>query len=129
MAPSTPRGLRAAVGFFVVAGLLEIVLVAFGPEPLTMGRAWEALGRGGLDGLLAMGLWRRIPLCRSVAMIYCLAALVTDAVVVSLAMAHAPLRFPPRVLIQAVYDVPCCVFLLPYLRSKEASLLFTRPSA
>jgi len=128
MAPSTPRGLRAAVGFFVVAGLLEIVLALTDPRPLTLGRAWEALGRASLHGLLAAGLWRRIPLCRSLAMIYCLAALVTDAVVVSLAMAHAPVRFPPRLLIQAVYDVPCCVFLLPYLRSKEVSLLFTRPS-
>ena len=128
MAPSTPVGLRAAVGFFVVAGVLEVVLVVLGVRPLTFGAAWEALGRAGLDGLLAMGLWRRIALCRSVAMIYCLAALVTDAVVVSLALAHAPVSFPPRVLIQAVYDVPCCVLLLPYLRSKEASLLFARPS-
>jgi len=128
MAPSTPRGLRAAVGFFVVAGLLEIVLVVVGVRPLTVGAAWEALGRAGLDWLLAMGLWRRIALCRTVAMIYCLAALVTDAVVVSLALAHAPVRFPPRVLVQTIYEVPCCVLLLPYLRSKQASLLFARPS-
>ena len=128
MAPSTPVGLRAAVGFFVVAGVLEVVLVLLGARPLTFGAAWEALGRAALDGLLAMGLWRRIALCRSVAMIYCLAALVTDAVVVSLALAHAPVRFPPRVLIQTIYDVPCCVLLLPYLRSREASLLFAKPS-
>jgi hypothetical protein len=129
MAPSTLRGLRAAVGFFVVAGLLDILLVVLGSRPLTVETAWEALGRAGLDGLLAMGLWRRIPLCRSVAMIYCLAALITDAVVVSWALAQAPVRFPPRILIQAAYEVPCCVLLLPYLRSKEASLLFARPSA
>jgi len=128
MAPSTPRGLRAAVGFFVVAGLLEIVLALTDPGPLTLGRAWEALGRASLHGLLAAGLWRRIPLCRSLAMIYCLAALTTDAVVVSLALGHAPVRFPPRVVVETLYEVPCCIVLLPYLRSKEVSLLFTRPS-
>lgn len=128
MAPPTPKALRAAVGFFFVAGLLDIVLVVLGPRPLTVASVWEALGLAGLDGLLAMGLWRRIPLCRSVAMIYCLAALITDAVVVALALSHAPVRFPPRILAEAAYDVPCCVLLLPYLRSKEASLLFAKPS-
>jgi hypothetical protein len=60
-------------------------------------------------------------------MVYCLAAIVTYGAALILALAHAPLRFPPSVVIQSLYQVPTCVLLLPYLRSPNASVAFPRP--
>src|SRR5262245_43244114 len=108
--------------------MLEIVLAARdAPHPMPFGMLWEASGRALLHLLLAWGLWRRIGLCRSVAMVYCLAMLTTYAVVLALALAHAPVGFPSAVIVKSAFEVPSCAVLLPYLRSTEASLLFRRP--
>src|SRR5262249_18278837 len=95
--------------------------------PLPFGTLWQALGAGLLHFLLAWGLWRRIALCRSVAMVYCLAVVVTYLAALVLALAHAPLRFPPSGVVQSPYQVPSGVLLFPFLRSPRASVLFPRP--
>jgi len=124
----TPLGVRVTAGFFALGGLIEIVLgLAEAPRPLTFWPAWEAVGRSLLYVILAAGLWRRIALCRSIAMVYCLAALATHAVVLALAFAHAPVRFPTSVFVHSLYEIPSCALLLPYLRSPRASALFPRP--
>ena len=124
----TPRGVSLAVAFFVVSGLLEIVLALHdAAHPVSFVVAWQAAGAGLLHFLLAWGLWRRIAVCRSVAMVYCLAVVVTYLVALSLALAHAPLHFPPSVVVQSLFQVPSCVLLFPFLRSPEAAALFPRP--
>jgi hypothetical protein len=123
-----PLGVRVTAGFFALGGLIEIGLgLAEAPHPLTFWPVWEALGRSLLYMMVAAGLWRRIALCRSIAMVYCLAALATHAVVLALAFAHAPVRFPPSVFVHSLYEVPSCALLFPYLRSPRASALFPRP--
>lgn len=117
-----------SVLFFGACGLLELVLgVLEAPRPLEFWPVWEALGRAILFWLLAAGLWRRLAVCRTVALVYCLAALVTYAVVLGLALCQAPLRFPPSVVISSLFQVPSCVLLFPYLRSPKATVLFPRP--
>ena len=124
----TPLGVRVTAGFFALGGLIEIVFgLAEAPRPLTFWPVWEALGRSLLYVMVAAGLWRRIALCRSIAMVYCLAALATHAVVLALAFAHAPVRFPTSVFVHSLYEVPSCALLFPYLRSARASALFPRP--
>jgi hypothetical protein len=124
----TPPGVRVTAGFFALGGLIEIVLgLAEAPRPLTFWPVWEVVGRSLLYVILAAGLWRRIALCRSIAMVYCLAALATHAVVLALAFAHAPVRFPTSVFVHSLYEVPSCALLFPYLRSPRASALFPRP--
>lgn len=126
MAP--PRGIWVSAGFFALSGLLEIGLGAFeAPWPLTFWPMWEALGRGLLCLLLAAGLWSRLAVCRSIAMVYCLAAVVTYAAVLAMALLHAPVRFPPSVVVLSLFQVPSCALLFPFLRSPEASRLFPRP--
>lgn len=118
----------ATTGFFVVAGLLETGLGVWdAPRPATLLALWDAAGSGSLHLLLAWGLWRRIALCRSVAMVYCLAVLTTYACVLGLAFAHAPLQFPASLVLKSLYEVPSCALMLPYLRSSQASLAFRRP--
>jgi hypothetical protein len=125
--PSRGAGLLAACAFFALAGVLELVLAVWElPRPLPFWPAWEALGRAILYGLVAWGLWERIALCRTVALIYCLAALVTYAVALALALAHAPLRFPPSLVMQSLYQVPSCALLFPYLRSARAGAVINR---
>jgi hypothetical protein len=77
--------------------------------------------------LLAAGLWRRLSLCRVFALVYCLAALVTYGVALGLALAQAPIRFPPSVIVMSLLQVPSCVVLLPWLRSPAALAAFSRP--
>ena len=84
-------------------------------------------GRAILHFLVALGLWQRIALCRSIAMVYCLAVVPTYAAALALAYAGAPFRFPPSVVLQSFYQVPSCILLFRFLRSEQASLLFTRP--
>ena len=125
---TTPRGVVLSAAFFGLAGILEVALgVATTPRPVAFWPLWEAAGRGTLHVLVAVGLLRRIAICRSVAMIYCLASLATYAIVLALALGNAPLHYPPAVVLQSLYEVPSCAVLLPYLRSRQASLLFTRP--
>jgi hypothetical protein len=114
--------------FFAASGVLEIALAVHdAPHPVPFTTMWQASGAGLLHFLLAWGLWRRIALCRSVAMVYCLAAIVTYVIVIGLALAHAPLRFPASVVVQSLFQVPSCVLLFPFLRSPAASALFPRP--
>jgi hypothetical protein len=125
---SVPRGVWTCAGFFFVSGIGEIVLSLHdAARPLTFDTVWQALGRGILHLLVAWGLWRRVALCRSIAMVYCIAAVITYGVALALALGHAPLRVPPSVVLQSLYQVPSCVLLLPYLRSPEAASLFPRP--
>ena len=126
--PSTPRGVWLSAGFFVLSGALEIGLALHdAPRPLAFAALWQALGTGLLHFLLAWGLWRRIALCRSVAMVYCLAVVVTYAAALVLAWSGAPLRFPASIVVGSLFQVPSCVVLFPFLRSPEASALFPRP--
>jgi hypothetical protein len=127
--PAGPsRGIWWSACFFTLSGILEI---AFGlgeaPRPLAFWPVWEAVGRGLLYFLLAAGLWQRLALCRSIAMVYCLATLVTYGVVLVLALLRAPVAFPTSVVVESLLQVPSCTILFPYLRSPRASLLFPRP--
>jgi len=123
-----PRVILWSAVFFVLSGLFEIGFgIQEATRPVAFWPVWEALGRGGLCFLLAAGLWRRLALCRSIAMVYCLAALVTYGVVLALALLHAPVRFPASVVVGSLFQVPSCAVLFPYLRAPEASLLFPRP--
>jgi len=117
-----------SAGFFALSGAFEVALGIWdAPRPLTFWPIWEALGRGLLHWLVAAGLWRRLGVCRSIALVYCLAALVLYAVVLALAFAGAPVRFPASVVIQSLFQVPSCALIFPYLRSSRAALLFPRP--
>ena len=60
-------------------------------------------------------------------MVYCLAVLTTDAIVLAMAFAHAPVPFPDSIVWESFYEVPSCALLFPYLRSARASALFPRP--
>lgn len=125
---STPRGVWLAAAFFAVSGVLEIVLALHdAPRPVPFTTVWQATGGVLLHFLLAWGLWRRMALCRSVAMVYCLAAVLTYLAALALALAQAPLRFPDSVVVQSMFQVPSCVLLFPFLRSPAASALFPRP--
>jgi hypothetical protein len=123
-----PPGARWAVLFFAASGIADIVLtLAELPRPLLFWPVWQALGSGLLYGLLALGLVRRLALCRSLAMVYCLASLVTYGAVLALALGQAPFAFPRSVVLSSLVEVPSCALLLPYLRSAEAALFFRRP--
>jgi hypothetical protein len=121
-----PRGIVVVAGFFVLSGLLEMA-TALSEAPFTFLRSWEILGRGALHFLIAAGLWRRIALCRQIALVYCLAMLVTYGFALGMALAQAPVRFPPSVVWQSVFQVPSCTLLLPFLRSQRAAALFSQP--
>ena len=128
MNPSKAKGTGAAwsAAFFALAGILEIVLAWSAPPGPRFWRLWDAIARGSLDLLLALGLARRIALCRTVALVYCLASVTTYAVVLALALGHAPLSFPLAVVVQSAFEVPSCTILFGYLRSPRASAVFTR---
>jgi hypothetical protein len=126
-APARPRGALLAIAFFAASGVLELALVFADAEHPAVGALWEAIGRAILHGLLAAGLWRGYALCRALAFVYSLAALVTYAVVLALALGGAPARFPPSVVVQSLFQVPSCALLLPWLRSPAAARAFPRP--
>jgi hypothetical protein len=123
-----PRGVLLSATFFAVAGAVHLALsVVEAPRPLAFWPVWEAVGRFVFHLLLAWGLLRRLALCRWIALVYCLAALVTYGVAVGLALLEAPLRFPQSVVIGSLLEVPSCALLLPWLRSAEALSYFQRP--
>jgi len=123
-----PTGVWVTAAFFALGGLLHLGAAVHDlPRPLAFWPLWGAVGRALLSALLAWGLWRRIALCRSIAMVYCLAVLTTNAIVLGLAFADAPVRFPDSVVWESLYEVPSCALLFPYLRSSRASALFARP--
>ncbi len=95
-----PPGVRWAALFFAANGLAHLGLtLAELPRPLAFWPVWQAVGNGLLYALLALGLARRFALCRSVAMVYCLATLVTYAVVLAMAFSQAPLAFPRSIVV------------------------------
>ena len=123
-----PPGVWLSALFFVASGLLEILLALHdAPRPVPFTTVWQATGTALLHFLVAWGLWRRIALCRSVAMVYCIAVVVTYLSALALALGQAPLRFPAYVVVQSLFQVPSCVLLFPFLRSPAASALFPRP--
>ena len=123
-----PKGVWVPVAFFIGGGALEVTLAIYEEaRPFAFWPLWEALGRALMHFLVAFGLWQRIALCRSIAMVYCLAVVPTYAAALALAWAGAPFRFPPSVVLQSLYQVPSCLLLFPFLRSEEASILYTRP--
>jgi hypothetical protein len=127
-APATrrPGAASLTVAFFAVSGALEIALAFADADWPGFGPLWEALGRALLHALLAAGLWRGYALCRTLAEVYSLAALVTYAVVLALAVGGAPLRFPPSVVVESLVQVPSCALLVPWLRSPAAAQAFPR---
>ena len=123
-----PRGVFVSAAFFALAGILDLgVSLSELARPLAFWSVWEALGRLVFHLLLAWGLLRRLSLCRWIALVYCLAALATYGVVLLLALLHAPLRFPPSVVVGSLFQVPSCALLWYWLRSTEALLVFRRP--
>ena len=126
-ASARSRGALLTVVFFAASGVLEVVLGFVDTPSPGFDSLWEALGRALLHGLLAAGLWRGYALCRTLAFVYCLAALVTYAVVLVLALWGAPVPFPPSVVVLSLFQVPSCVLLLPWLRSAAAAKAFPRP--
>lgn len=123
-----PRGVWVPAAFFAIGGLLEVGLAVHEAwRPLRFWPLWEGLGRGIFHFLLALGLWHRIALSRTIALVYCLAIVPTYAAALVLAYVGAPFRFPPSVVVQSLYQVPSCLLLFPYLRSPSASTLFKRP--
>jgi hypothetical protein len=126
-ANSGSRAVALAAGFFAAAGVLEVGLALATPHPSGLEPVSLAFGRGSLDVLLALGLARRSALCRTIALVYCLASITTYAVVLTLALGGAPFRFPEAVVVQSLFEVPSCSVLFLYLRSPRASAVFTRP--
>jgi len=123
-----PLGVWAAAGFFALSGGLELALALWDAPPSRgFAPVWEALGRALLHFLVAWGLWCRLALCRTVAMIYCLAAVVTYLAAIAMALARAPLHFPATVVVMSLVQVPSCALLFPFLRSPRGATLFPRP--
>jgi hypothetical protein len=122
-----PPAVRITAAFFAASGLLELGGALSETRPPAFWPLWDAFFRAAAHVLLACGLWRRLALCRTIAIVYCIAALLTYATVLTLALAGAPLRFPHSVKLQSLFQVPSCVLLLPLLRSPRASALFPKP--
>ena len=125
---AVPTGVWVAAGFFAAGAALHLGATMHDlPRPVSLWAAWGAVGRALLNLLLAWGLWRRIAICRSIAIVYCLAVLTTDAVALGLAFAHAPIHVPDSIVWESLYEVPSCALLFPYLRSARVSALLPRP--
>jgi len=118
---------RLTAAYFVLSGVVGILAALYEVRPLSFWPVWDACWRGGMDFLLAAGLRRRYAICRSIAMIYCLAVVITYSVAAGLAVTGAPLSFPPSIVIQSLLHVPSGVVLFLYLRRPAASGLFPRP--
>jgi len=127
-APGYPPGVVVPATFFMVAGVLELVLSVWEiPAPRPFWPVWEALGRALAHWLLALGLWNRIALCRSIALVYCLGSIVVYLFALLLAYTGAPVRFPNYVVLQSLFQVPSCALLFHFLRSDRAGAIYTRP--
>lgn len=116
-----------AAAFFAASGALHFVTSVFLIEGApSFAAVWEALGNALLHLLVAAGLWRRLAVCRWVALVYCLAALFTYLTALGLAVAGQPLSYPPSVVVQSIFQIPSCALLLGYLRSEQGSGDFPR---
>ena len=122
-----PPGVWVPAAFFAVSGLLDCALTVLGPEEADFDAVWRAMGRGLASGLLALGLWHRRALCRSVALVYCMASVLTYTTVLALALTRQPLRFPVSVVVGSAFEIPSCVLLYFYLRSSRAARYYTAP--
>jgi len=118
---------RLTVAYMAVAGVLEIAGAISEVQALDFWTVWDAGVRGGTHFLLAFGLHRRLAICRSITMIYCLAVIIMYLAIVALATAQAPFRYPGSVVLQSLYHVPFGVLVFRYLRSPDASRAFPRP--
>ncbi|HET7295308.1 MAG TPA: hypothetical protein VFM88_23015 [Vicinamibacteria bacterium] len=128
--PTQPRpaGLYWSAAFFVAAGLMEVALpLLTDPGSRSFVRLWEATGKATLDFLVALGLWKRVALVRSVAMVYCLGAVAAYTAALAFAWSGAPFRYPQALVIASLFEVPSCALLYPWLRSPAAGAVFTRP--
>ena len=122
-----PRGVIVASAFFVLAGIVEVLTLVADLDAPAFWPIWDAVFRGVPHFVLAYGLYQRIALCRSIAMVYCLAVLITYFVVLGMAFFQAPVEFPQSVILQSLFHIPSCTLLFPYLRRPESTLLFPRP--
>jgi len=122
-----PRAVALAVAFFTASAAMELGLAFVDAPRPTFVAIWEAVGRAVLPALLAAGLWRGFSFCRTIALVYGVASLVTYAVVLALALGGAPVRFPPSVVVQSLLQVPSCAVLVPWLRSPAGARAFPRP--
>lgn len=123
-----PRGVWVPAAFFAAGGVLEFALsIREVPRPPSFWPIWEAVGRGLLHLLLALGLLRRSALCRQVGLVYCLVLLTMYAAVLVLAYSSVQVTIPQSVVWKSLYEVPSCALLFPYLRSPEAVTLFSQP--
>jgi hypothetical protein len=128
MAPDSrpfPPAAGWCIAFFLASGALELLLPML--DGGAAGRSpWDATGQALLHWLLAAGLWQRFRLCQLLALVYCLAALVTYGVTLGLALAGAPVRAPLSLVVMSLFQVPSCAVLLPWLRSGHARAAFPR---
>jgi hypothetical protein len=123
-----PPGVWLPAIFFAAAGLLDFGLTVFASSrPPDFDLAWTASGRTLLNVLLAYGLWRRLGLCRSIAVAYCLGTIAAYSIAILLAIAQQPLSYPPRIVIGSAFEVPLCVLIFRHLRSPEGAGLFSKP--
>lgn len=127
-AEERPRGVAVAACFFLLGGGLEVACALYdAPRPVAFWPIWEAVGRALLHFLLGAGLWKRLAVCRAIAMVYCLVMVITYAAALVLAFSGAAVQYPAAVVVQSLYQVPSCLLLFPYLRSAEAAAIFARP--
>ena len=121
-----PRGVFWSAVFFCASGALSLATSLADAWPPSFWPAWDSVFRSLPHFLLAWGLWRRVALARSVALVYCLAVLAMYGAILAMAFAQEPVAFPLSVRLQSLLEVPSCALLFPYLRSKRASALFPR---
>ena len=126
-ATAEPLPVRLCAAFFALSGAVEVLVTLYEVRPLQFWPVWDACVRGGMDFLLALGLLRRYAICRSIAMIYCLAVVITYSAAVGLALSGAPLEYPVSVVVQSLLHIPSGVVIFLYLRSPVASTHFPRP--
>jgi hypothetical protein len=122
-----PRGVVIPTAFFVASGLLDGALSAMAARPVDLDTAWTIVGRSLMSLIVAFGLWQRMALCRTIALVYCLASVTTYVAALALALAREPLAFPMTVVVGSAFEVPSCVLLFLYLRSPRAAALYDRP--
>jgi len=114
--------------FFAAAGVLDFGLSVFASgRPADFDTAWVASGRALMNLILALGLWNRLELCRSVALAYCLGAVAAYSIAILLAITRQPLAYSPALVIGSAFEVPLCVLVFRHLRSPEGASLFARP--
>jgi hypothetical protein len=113
-------------GYFALAGLLELGTSLVEARPPLFWPIWDAVMRACGHAILALGLYRRLAVCRTIAMVYCVTIVILYAFVVAFALAQEPFQYPASVVIQSLFHVPTGVLVLRYLRTPEAARAFQR---